>query len=373
MIKIALVTNIPAPYRIPIFNELSRLCDVSLQVIFCSEREPNRFWNLPPMEFDHVLLKERFTTVNDRYIHNNPDVFSALKKFVPDVVVIDGFNPTHLYACLYAFVKHVPYVPMTDGTYESERTLSMLHRMVRRFIYSKASAYVYASLGGKKLYQSYSVPTNQCFQSHLCIDNEAFRPKSSKFTKQYDFIFCGRMEGVKNPLFALNVAQEVAKKLNRKVSILYVGAGSQLDMIKASARSCSDWVEAIFHNHATQEELPALYQSARIFLFPTLWDPWGVVANEACAAGLPVIVTSYAGVAGELVLNNQNGFICELDFKVWAERAACLLSEPALWQAFSQRSQSLVSQYNFAAAAEGLIDACHYAKKDCFPLVHAKL
>lgn len=373
MMKIALVTNIPAPYRIPIYKEIARLPDISLQVIFCSEREPNRFWNLPPLEFSHVFLKKRFATVNDRYIHNNPDVFGRLKEFAPDVVVIDGFNPTHLYACLYAFLNRVPYVPMTDGTYESERSLSLLHRMARRFIYTKTCAFVYASLGGKKLYQSYGVPAEQCFQSHLCIDNEAFRPTSSNITKQYDFIFCGRIEAVKNPLFALNVAAEVAKKLNRKVSILYVGAGSQLEMVKAGASSRSDLVEATFHHHATQEELPALYQSARIFLFPTLWDPWGVVANEACAAGLPVMVSSYAGVAGELVLDNHNGFICDLDIHVWAERATRLLCDPALWEAFSQRSSSLVGQYNFTDAAEGLISACRYAKNDCLPLVQAKL
>ena len=35
---------------------------------------------------------------------------------------------------------------------------------------------------------------------------------------------------------------------------------------------------------ARQEDLPRWYGASRVFLFPTQWDPWGVVANEACAA-----------------------------------------------------------------------------------------
>ena len=35
---------------------------------------------------------------------------------------------------------------------------------------------------------------------------------------------------------------------------------------------------------------------------------------------LPVIVTPYAGVAGELVLDGENGFIEELDADLWAQR-----------------------------------------------------
>lgn len=368
MMKIALVTNVPAPYRIPIYNRIARYKDISLKVIFCSEREPNRFWNLPPMEYDHVFLKPRITTVNGRYIHNNLDVFGKLSEFAPDVVVIDGFNPTHLYAYLYALANRICYVPMTDGTYESERTLTVLHRLVRRFIYSKADAYVYASVGGKKLYESYGVSAEQCFQSHLCIDNEAFKTTSFPVTKQYDFIFCGRIEDVKNPLFALDVAAEVAKRLNRKSSLLYVGSGDQLEMVKAKAHARADLVEASFHGHARQEELPALYQAARIFLFPTLWDPWGIVANEACAAGLPTIVSPFAGAAGELIVNNQNGFICGLATDVWAEKATELLTQSSLWQACSERSASLVSQYNFTAAAAGIVNACRYATKRGLPI-----
>lgn len=358
MLKIVVVTNEPPPYRVPIFNRLARVPDIKFQVIFCCRREPNRLWNLPPLEFDHVFLRERITTVNGRYIHNNPDVIARLREFSPDVVVTDGFNPTYLYAFGYTWLRGIVHVPLTDGTFESEQGFSGIHKAIRRFVYARSAAFLSASVGGRRLYESYGISPDLCYRSHLCIDNSAFTPRDENQEKKYDFIFCGRMEPGKSPLFALNVAIAVAKKLNRKVKILFAGSGSEDANVKSAAEFQSDLVDAHFHGFAAQEELPDLYRSARIFLFPTLADVWGVVANEACAAGLPVIVTPHAGVAGELIVDGQNGFVCDLDVNVWADRSVHLLTQPEVWKKFSDCSLSLVSSYTFDNAAKGLLDAC---------------
>jgi glycosyltransferase involved in cell wall biosynthesis len=312
------------------------------------------------MAFDHVYLRERIRTVNGRYIHNNPDVVSSLRRFAPDVIVTNGFNPTHLYAFGYAMLKRAAFVPMTDGTFHSEQSLSGLHKAIRRFVYARSSAFIAASAGSMALYASYGIAAQHCFLSCLCTDNDAFRSAAPE-PKAFDFIFCGRIEPGKNPLFALQVAIRVAKRIERKVSILYVGSGSQEQHVKQEALRHAELVDAAFNGFAAQQELPALYRSARIFLFPSAADVWGVVANEACAAGLPVMVSPHAGVAGELVVDGENGFVCELDPEIWAERAAQLLTRSDLYAQFSRRSFSLVGSYSFDRAAAGLAEACRYA------------
>ena len=361
MPRVAIITNEPPPYRIPVFQRVGKVPDVTLQVIFCARREPNRQWDLPPFDFDHRFLRERIATVKGRYIHNNPDVVPALKRFSPDVIVNDGLNPTQLYAFGYALIKGIPHVPLTDGTYESEQALTSIHRLIRRFVYTRSAAFLSASQGGTRLYESYGIPAGRCFKSYLCIDNDAYLRIPEPHDEKFDFIFCGRMVPEKGPRFALNVAREAARKLGRKTSILFVGAGSEEERVKAAASRLTDRVDTVFHGFASQKDLPALYRSARIFLFPTHADVWGVVANEACAAGLPVIVTPYAGVAGELVLDGENGFIEELDADLWAQRAAHLLTRQDEWERFSRRSLSLVREYSFDNAANGLVDACRFA------------
>jgi glycosyltransferase involved in cell wall biosynthesis len=361
MPRIAIVANKVTPYRSPVFENLSRMPDVALQVIFCSEREPDRRWDLPPLHFDHIFLRERFARVKQRYIHHNPDVLPALKRFSPDVVVTTGFNPTQLYSFGYACMKRVAHVPFTDGTYISEQTLSGVHKAVRRFVYARSAAFVSASLGGQRLYESYGIQGQRCFRSCLAVNNGAFSPHPQRIEKRFDFIFSGRIEAVKNPLFALNVGHETAKRLRRKVSILFVGDGSERRHLQTAASTKFNLVEPEFHGFATQKELPSLYRSARLLLFPTLWDPWGVVVNEACAAGLPVMASHHAGVAGELVRNGENGLVCELDVDRWADFAGTLLSDEALWKTFSARSLAIVSDYSYDNAASGLSAACNFA------------
>jgi glycosyltransferase involved in cell wall biosynthesis len=362
MLKIALVVNEPPPYRIPVFNSIARASAIQLQVIFCCQREPNRFWDLPPVAFDHVFLKERIRTVNGRYIHNNPDVILALSRFRPDVVLGNGFNPTHLYAFAWTRVLRRAYVAMTDGTLQSEQSLSGLHRLLRRYVYRRANAFVAASEGGMALYRSYRIPADRCFHSCLAIDNARFDPKGVTIEdKNWDFLFCGRLEPGKDPEFAMEVALQCALRMGHRVSLLYAGSGTREPALRDRARNLSQWLTVHFHGFASQTELPALYRSAKIFLFPTRADVWGVVANEACAAGLPVIVSPYAGVAGELIVNENNGFVRPLDISAWTDCAVSLLENPERLRVMGERSLSLVAAYNFESAAKGIMDACNAA------------
>ena len=165
----------------------------------------------------------------------------------------------------------------------------------------------------------------------------------------------------KRPLFAMEVAKEVGIRLGRRTSIDFVGSGVMESEMRGYAAQLSDFVDTRFHRYVTQAELPSRYANARIFLFPTEGDVWGVVANEACATGLPVIVSPHAGVAGELVLDGINGYVRELDVVQWAGAAVRLLKDDALYSRFSQSSRERVAEYTFDRAARGLANAIRQA------------
>ena len=48
-------------------------------------------------------------------------------------------------------------------------------------------------------------------------------------------------------------------------------------------------------------------------MHPTREDIWGLVINEALAAGLPVITTNRCGAGLELIKNNENGFLVNVE------------------------------------------------------------
>jgi glycosyltransferase involved in cell wall biosynthesis len=358
--RIVLVTNIPPPYRIPIFNRLARWPGIDFHAIFCVQREPNRLWDLPESKFRQHFLRESFLTYRGRYIHHNPDVIPLLLQLKADVIITDGFNPTHLYAYFVARMKNCAHVAMTDGTHSSERSLSLVHRLVRRLVYRGSRSFIAASEDGKRLYHSYGVDDSRCFFSWLCVANERFKPKPD-VNRPFDFMYCSRMEPSKDPLFALEVACQTAKRLRRRTSLLFVGSGSLESILREQSKLNAYWVDVRFKGFASQQALPGLYQSAKIFLFPSHADVWGVVANEACASGLPVLLSPHAGVAGELVVDGQNGYVRELNANAWADCAKSLLQNAAQWHEFSQRSLERVRRYNFESAAAGIVDACRCA------------
>ncbi len=359
-LRVAIVTNIPAPYRQPVYALLAQEPDLDLHVVYCSGREPDREWDLGQARFAHTFLNKSFVRYKGRFIHINHDVWSVMSLLKPDIVVTTGFNPTHLMAYAWSRVHGARHVAMTDGTLKSEAALTAPHRWIRRHVYAHTAAFIGASDGAKRLYRSYDIDSSAIFKSHLCADNALFfnAPPQEKL---YDFIFCGRFEAVKNPFFALDVARAAALRLGRRVSIVFVGSGGLDGEIRAYAKTVEAEVETVFAGFAKQEALPEWYGASRIFLFPTLWDPWGVVANEACAAGVPVLVSGVAGSAGELVRDGENGFVLPLDQACWTDAAVRLLTDDALYAAMAARCCERVGEYSYENAARGIAQAVRAA------------
>lgn len=269
MTYLVIITNIPTPYRNPVYQNISdKLGFENFHVVFCAGEEPNRHWIIDQQGFSHTFLNPHMIERKGKYIHNNCDVWSVLNRIKPEVVITTGFNPTHLYAFAWACLNRKPHIAMTDGTLESEEKLSYLHRLVRLIVYRFSSAFIGASKASKRLYDSYSVPKKHFFQSHLCANNAAFSP-GFLANRTYDFMFCGRFSSEKNPLFALEVARGVALALGRRVSLLFVGSGPMVGEVNSYATQYSAEVDTTFKGFVQPENLPELYCSAKIFLFPT--------------------------------------------------------------------------------------------------------
>lgn len=373
VIQAVIVTNVPAPYRVPVWRRISQSADIHLDVIYCAQPHIDTTLNAAAHGFSPHFLTGRYRIMERRFMHSDLGVWFLLSQLRPDVVITTGFIPTFLVAFVWAVTHGVPHVAMTDGTAQSEKSLSWLHRFVRRRVFARSAAFVGACEGSSDLFRQYGMPDDRIHKSHLCADNDHFSLPVSAIP--VDFIFCGRFVAHKRPLFAMQVAREVAIRLGRRTAIDFVGSGVMEPEMRNYAAQISDFVDTRFHGYVTQAELPARYADARIFLFPTEWDPWGVVANEACAAGLPVIVSPHAGVAGELVLDGKNGYVRELYVEQWADAAVKLLKDEAHYSGFSQSSRECVAEYTFDNAARGLVNAirqAHPARKVCIIQAVAK-
>ncbi|MDY6771246.1 MAG: glycosyltransferase, partial [Candidatus Nanohaloarchaea archaeon] len=75
-------------------------------------------------------------------------------------------------------------------------------------------------------------------------------------------------------------------------------------------------VNAEFLGFVPEDELPAFYAALDLFLFPSLWEGFGVPIVEAMACGTPVAAIDHKGPA-ELVEDGRSGFLLSRDPDDW--------------------------------------------------------
>ena len=118
-------------------------------------------------------------------------------------------------------------------------------------------------------------------------------------------LYFGRLEyekGVQDLIAAL----PRIRRSHPGARLAVAGTGTAADMLVAAAREHRVRRSVAFLGHLPDGELPAAVAAADAVVLPSRYEPFGIVALEAAAAGAP-LVTSTAGGLGELVEDGCTG------------------------------------------------------------------
>jgi len=113
------------------------------------------------------------------------------------------------------------------------------------------------------------------------------------------------------------------------------------------------------------QNMPSVYSLADFVVLSSTFDQWGLCINEAFATGKPAIVTRTCGVANELVIDGENGFIVEPgDVSALADRMKRLSTNATLRKRFSENAFAAIGHWtpnlfatNVIELAESMFDA----------------
>ena len=186
-IRCAVVTNVPAPYRLPMWDILAESGEVDLQVIYCAAAHIDPSQDGRSQRYPVHFLGGRYQAFDTRFTHADPGVWKVLSEIRPDVVITNGFIPTFVFAFAWAVAHRVPHVTMTDGTLESESTLTWKHRLIRRVVFAFTRSHLGACQGSVDLYRDYGIDPSRIHVSALCTKNTRRWPPgavSSSSTRQ---------------------------------------------------------------------------------------------------------------------------------------------------------------------------------------------
>ena len=101
--KLVLLTEIIAPYRIPVFNCLAEIDDIDLHVIFLAETDPTqRQWLVykDEIRFSYEVLPSWRRRFGRHNVLLNRKLRPALQRARPDVIVCGGYNYLAAWECL---------------------------------------------------------------------------------------------------------------------------------------------------------------------------------------------------------------------------------------------------------------------------------
>lgn len=178
-----------------------------------------------------------------------------------------------------------------------------------------------------------------------------FAPRRPR-TGPAELLYLGRLEYEKG-VHDLIAALPRVRRTHPGTTLTVVGTGTQRDWLVEQARKHRVLKATRFVGHLGRAELLAVLHRADAAVLPSHYEPFGIVALEAAAAGTP-LVTSNVGGLGEAVIDGRTGVSCPpRDVAGLASAVRAVLDDPGAAQRRARAARErLTSDFSWQTVAE---------------------
>lgn len=366
--RILLITNIPAPYRIPLFNKLNselKKNNSEMLVAFSSRGYKRRKWEIDLEEclFNYKILDSGsiglFNNEKTLFFYNG--IYKLLKSFRPDHIIVSGFSIATLKLWFRSFFKRTNYIIWSGSINNKGRKDSPLRIIFRKLLIRRAKGFiVYGSrakeylikLGAKE--QDISVAINTTDINFYYNAINSLRNKPTTINCKKVLLYVGHLTRGKRVDQLLKIVKQLS--LKRKDFILnIVGDGPEADNLQQFCRDSGIDSMVQFFGFKQKNELLKFYAEADIFLFPSDYDIWGLVLIEAMASGVPCISSINAGATIDFIKDDITGYAVDfekLDYIL--SKIEYLLDNPEIAKQIGENAKKFVLENaSLSKSAEG--------------------
>jgi 1,2-diacylglycerol 3-alpha-glucosyltransferase len=320
-----------------------------------------------------VLFEDALDVARSRLLRRVHDALGGLR---PDAVAIPGWSePAALAALLWCLRRRRPAVLMADSTAWDEVRRPGREAVKRRVVRLYGAATVggapqrdYAcalGLSRDRVFCGYDVVDN----SHFARGAERARAKAEAWRGRLRlperfFLACSRLVEKKN-LFRLLEAYALhrARAESRHWPLVILGDGPLRPQLTRRVEQLGIAEDVLLPGFKQYDELPAWYGLAGACVHASTTEQWGLVINEAMAAGLPVLVSERCGCAPDLVQDGINGFTFDPydvgELAGLMQRVAAMTDEQR--QAMARAGQTIIADWGPERFAAGLMQAVEVA------------
>lgn len=244
-----------------------------------------------------------------------------LNETSPDVLLLPGWGYDYAISALsWALVRNVPVVVISDS-YEQLDGQHLWRELAKSRILRLFSAGLAAGKRSSIYLAKLGMPKERIFTGCDVIDNRHFADGAEAaqrnvttcreklgLPKNY-FLVVNRFVPEKN-LFRLLQAYEGYRRAGAPGDwkLCLVGGGELREEILRCRAELGIEAHVLLAGPKNYEELPAYYSLAGSLVLASINETWGLVVNEAMAAGLPILVSHRCGCADDLVEKGRNGY-----------------------------------------------------------------
>lgn len=310
--EVLYVTTVPAPYKVDLFEELGKLC--KLTVIFENNSVSYRGDGWMRKKFNN------FTALFLEGIKHNDKVYSrgivkCLRKNNYDAIVIGVYSTfSQMLAQQYMIRNKIPYIISSDGGLT--KVENKLNQLIKKHFISSASAWFSTGKVTTEYLMHYGAVKEKIYiYPFTSIKRKDIldQPLPVEVKKQYRAKL-----GMKEEKIILSVGQFIYRKgydvlmrackgLDKSIGVYIVGGNPTEEYIEMQRSMNLSNIH--FLEFMDKTALANYYKAANLFVLPTREDIWGVVVNEAMAYGLPVITTNKCVAGLEMIECGLNGEI----------------------------------------------------------------
>jgi glycosyltransferase involved in cell wall biosynthesis len=355
----------PIQYRSPVFKELYQRMP-ELKVIYFSQKFDGKQWwfrevgKIPEQNwgidlqngFPNEILKRK-TRGPLGFAFDAADFLRAEK---PSAILIFGYYlPEHWFLWWLGRYFQIPVLFIGETSLSAGGRQFFPRALLQTLFFRGISQFVSIGNQSRAFYRSFSIEEERITRGKYCVDTDFFDLKKEERLKKrseireqwgipkdaFVVLFVGRLFERKRPLDVLKIHQKLSQ--NSNLYTVIVGNGPLELALKEQAKQNSRFIMAGFKN---QNEMKVYYAASDFFLVTSEFETWGLVVNEAFAAGLPALVTHTCGCAHDLVISGETGFVFPTGGIDLASRIIeKLIENPKEARALGERARKRVTSF----------------------------
>lgn len=284
--------------------------------------DPEYAWDevrdLGPVE-RHTLLPAGGSDPGGRQVRRR--MFDVLDSIRPAAVAVTGWSELDALAALdWCARRRVPAVMMSESQ-ERDAPRNWIKERLKRALVGHCSAALVGGTPHARYIEKLGMPADRIFTGYDVIDNDWFaggaaaaRARETELRAelrlpwQY-FLASSRFIEKKNLERLLRAYSQYRVQAGDAAwHLVLLGSGPLQRSLERCVQELSIASFVQFAGFRQYGELPQYYGLAGAFIHASTVEQWGLVVNEAMAAGLPVLVSNACGCAADLVQEGRNGF-----------------------------------------------------------------